>query len=48
VDVAPAVSEDDVITCLRAHEITLIYDPRTRTLQADTPEAVATVIGRAS
>jgi site-specific DNA recombinase len=47
-DVSPPVSEEDVITCLCAREIALIYEPRTRTLQADTPEAVATVIGRAS
>jgi hypothetical protein len=42
------VAELDVIGCLRARETTLIYDPRTKTLQSDTPEAVATVIGRAS
>ncbi|HEY5987235.1 MAG TPA: hypothetical protein VIV12_12805 [Streptosporangiaceae bacterium] len=42
------MSEQDVIGYLRAREITLTYHPRTRALQADTPGAVATVIGRAS
>jgi hypothetical protein len=37
-----------VIGCLRARETALIYDPRTKTLQAGTPKAVATAIGRAS
>ena len=37
-----------MIGYLRARQITLIYDPRTGTLQADTPEAVTTVIGHAS
>jgi len=41
-------SDQDVISYLRARQITLIYDPRTGTLQADTPEAVTTVIGHTS
>jgi site-specific DNA recombinase len=48
VQVLRPVSEQDVVGCLRASETTLTYDPRTKTLQADTPEAVATVTGRAS
>jgi hypothetical protein len=48
IDVAAPISPEDVIGYLRAGEITLIYDPRTRTLQADTPEAVAAVIDLAS
>jgi hypothetical protein len=42
------VSGLDVIDYLRAHQITLIYDPLSKTLRADTPEAPATVIGHAS
>ena len=42
------VSDQDLIDRLRAREITLVYDPHTKTLQADTPEAVTTVTGRAS
>ena len=42
------VSDQDLVGCLRAREITLPYDPRTKTLQADTPAAVTTVTGRAS
>lgn len=38
----------DAIGYLCAREITLIYDPRTKTLQADSPGAVTTVIGHAS
>jgi site-specific DNA recombinase len=41
-------SDQYVIGYLRARQITLTYDPRTRTLLADTPEAVTTVIGHAS
>jgi hypothetical protein len=41
-------SEQDVIGYLRARQITLTYDPMTATLRADTPDAVTTVIGRAS
>jgi site-specific DNA recombinase len=47
-DVYWAASDQDVIGYLRARQITLTYDPRTGTLQADTPEAVMTVIGHAS
>ena len=47
-DVHRLVSDEDVIGCLRARRTTLTYDPRTGTLQADTPEAVTTVIGHAS
>ena len=42
------VSEHDLIGCLRAREITLIYDPHTKTLQADTPKAAAAITSRAS
>ena len=41
-------SDKDLIARLRAREITLIYDPRTKTVEADTHEAVTTVISRAS
>ncbi len=41
-------SDQDVIGYLRARHITLTYDPRAGTLQADTPDAVTTVIGHAS
>jgi site-specific DNA recombinase len=41
-------SDQDVIGHLRAWQITLTYDPRTGTLQADAPAAVTTVIGHAS
>jgi hypothetical protein len=37
-----------VISYMQSRQITLTYDPRTGTLQADTPQAVTTVIGRAS
>jgi site-specific DNA recombinase len=37
VPVVRPVSEQDLIGGLRAHEITLIYDPRTKTLQAAHP-----------
>jgi site-specific DNA recombinase len=48
-DVERPVSDEDVIIgYLRAGEITLTYDPRTGTLQADTPEAATSVIGIAS
>ncbi len=47
-DVRRETSSEDVIAYLRACEITLTYDPRTRTLQAGTPEAVTTVTGHAS
>ena len=47
-DVHRPASDQDVIGYLRARRITLTYDPRTGTLQADTPEAATTVIGHAS
>jgi site-specific DNA recombinase len=47
-DIPPPVSKKDVIGDLRARQITLIYDPQTTTLQADTTSAVTAVIGRAS
>ena len=47
-DVHRPASDQDVIGYLRARQITLTYDPRTGTLQADTPEAATTVIGHAS
>ena len=47
-DVSRSASEQDPIGYLRVREITLIYDPRTKTLQAGTPEAVPTVTSRAS
>jgi site-specific DNA recombinase len=36
----------DVISHLRAHKITLIYDPETCTLRADTTEAVKITVSR--
>jgi recombinase-like zinc beta ribbon protein len=48
VDVTHPASEQDVIGYLRARGITLIYDPRTKTLRPDTPEAATAVIARAS
>jgi len=47
-DAPRPASEQDVISYLRSRQITLTYDPRAGTLQADTPQAVTTVIGRAS
>ena len=47
-DVCRPVSDEDVIGYLRAQQITLTYDPRTGTLQADAPEAATTLIGHAS
>ena len=47
-DTPRPASEQDVIRYLRSRQITLTYDPRTGTLHADTPQAVTTVIGRAS
>ncbi|SRR6266566_3749649 len=47
-DVSRPVSAEDVISYLRFRQITLTYYPRARILRADTPEAVTTVIGRAS
>ena len=43
---SPAGNED-VITCLRAREMILTYDPRVGTLQAGTPDAMIAVIGLA-
>jgi len=43
----PAGAED-AIGHLRSREITVTSHPQTKTLQADTPEAVNTVIGGAS
>jgi hypothetical protein len=37
-----------MIGYLRAHEITVTYDPRTATLRADAPGAAKTSIGIAS
>lgn len=48
VPVVRPVSDQDLIGSLRAREITLIYDPRTKTLRADTTGAVTTVTSRAS
>jgi site-specific DNA recombinase len=50
VEVVRPVSGQDVISYLRAHEVTLTYDPQTGTLHADGPRAVTltTVISRAS
>jgi len=48
IEVARPVSAQDMIDYLRAGEITLTRDPRAATLRADTPDAVTTVIGRAS
>jgi hypothetical protein len=48
IDIPRTASEADVISDLRIRQITLTYDPRTATLQADTPDAVPAVIGRAS
>ena len=47
-DVCRQVSDEDVIGYLRAQQITLTYDPRTGTLQADAPKAATAVIGHAS
>lgn len=48
IDVLPRISEANVISYLRARQITLTYDSQARTLRADTPDAVKTLIGRAS
>ena len=48
VPVVRPVSDQDLIGCLRARKITLTYDPRTKTLKADTHEAVTTITSRAS
>jgi hypothetical protein len=48
IDVATPVSDAKAISYLRSSQITLTYDPRSGTLQADTTEAVTAIIGRAS
>jgi len=48
VEVSHAVTGEHVIAYLRDREITLTYDPQTRSLRADTSCAATTVIGRAS
>jgi len=48
VPVEGTVSDHDLIACLRARQITLTYDPRTKTLHADSPDAVTTVACHAS
>jgi site-specific DNA recombinase len=47
-DVTTPVSDAKAIRYLRSSQITLTYDPRSETLQADTTEAVTAIIGRAS
>jgi len=47
-DVATPVSDAKAIRYLRSSQITLTYDPRSGTLQADTAEAVTAIIDRAS
>jgi site-specific DNA recombinase len=47
-DVATPVSDAKAISYLRSSQITLTYDPRSETLQADTTEAVTAIVGRAS
>jgi site-specific DNA recombinase len=48
IDVQCPVTAEDVIAYLREREITLTCDPRTGTLQADTADAVKTIIAQAS
>jgi hypothetical protein len=43
----PAASAEDVIGYLRGHRITLTWDPTAEALQAGTPEATKTIIGKA-
>jgi site-specific DNA recombinase len=47
-DVSTPVSDAKAISYLRSMQIALIYDPRSGTLQADSAEAVTTMIDRAS
>jgi hypothetical protein len=47
-DVSTPVSGAKAISYLRSMQITLTYDPRSETLQADTAEAVTAIIDRAS
>jgi hypothetical protein len=48
IEVAHPPGAGNAIGHLRSREITVTCHPRAKTLQADTPEAVTTVIGRAS
>jgi len=48
IEVARPVSAEEAIGHLRSREITVTYHPQAKTLQADTPEAVTTITGRAS
>jgi site-specific DNA recombinase len=47
-DVATPASDAKAIRYLRSSQVTLTYDPRSGTLQADSAEAVTAVINRAS
>ena len=47
-DVPPPASAGDVIGYLRAHGITLTYDPAAGTLHAGTAEAAKTITVKAS
>jgi hypothetical protein len=47
-DVSTPVSDAKAISYLRSRQITLTYDPQSGTLQADSAEAVTTMIDRAS
>ncbi len=47
-DVSTPVSDAKAISYLRSRQITLTYDPRPGTLQANSAEAVTTIIDRAS
>jgi site-specific DNA recombinase len=44
-DVNRPASDDDVISYLRARQVTLTHHPATRTLQADNPGGAEAVIG---
>ena len=41
-----APGADEVIGNLRAHKVTLTYDPQARTLRTEAPDAVAVTIDR--
>jgi hypothetical protein len=47
-DVSTPVSDAKAISYLRSSQITLTYDPRSETLQADSAEAATAMIDRAS
>ena len=47
-NISRPVTEEHAISYLRACEIPLTYDPRTGTLQADSPKGVKTIIAQAS